>query len=210
MFVLYADKTQLKPRKLEPVTSGSAEVYRVEFTFSAEWKGLSRTAVFRAGERNVSVLLGEDGACGIPWEVLAVPGQQLSAGVYGTRDGGKVVLPTVWVSLGIILEGASSGETARPPTLELWEQELDRKGDALEYDGLNLTLKSGDRPISEVQITGRGGGEGGCATDHRLLSHRDAEGQHPTSAIEGLDEELKKIPAPVEALTNLELEALLK
>lgn len=54
-----------------------------------------------------------------------------------------------------------------------------------------------------------GGGSGGT-TDHRELSHRDAEGQHPIEAISGLEEEIKRIPAPVEALTNQELEAILK
>ena len=52
------------------------------------------------------------------------------------------------------------------------------------------------------------GGEG--TSDHRLLTHRDAEGQHPIEAIEGLSREIQRIPAPVEALTNLELEELLK
>ena len=55
-------------------------------------------------------------------------------GVYGTR-GGEITLPTVWANLGIILEGASPGEAAGPPTPELWGQTL-----------------------AEVQIAGGGGG----------------------------------------------------
>ena len=54
-----------------------------------------------------------------------------------------------------------------------------------------------------------GGGEGGTA-DHRLLTHRDAETQHPASAITGLAAELRRIPPPTEAIPNLELEKLLK
>lgn len=50
----------------------------------------------------------------------------------------------------------------------------------------------------------------GGVTDHRRLTHRDAEGQHPVEAIEGLAEELRRIPAPVEPLTNEDLEELLK
>ena len=50
----------------------------------------------------------------------------------------------------------------------------------------------------------------GGVTDHRQLTHRDAEGQHPMEAIEGLAEELRRIPAPVEPLTNEDLEELLK
>lgn len=46
--------------------------------------------------------------------------------------------------------------------------------------------------------------------DHRQLSHRDAEDQHPIGAISGLEKELERIPEPVEALTNSELEEMLK
>lgn len=56
---------------------------------------------------------------------------------------------------------------------------------------------------------GSGGGEGGTA-DHRLLSHRDAAKQHPIPAIDGLEEQLRRIPAPVEPLSNEDLEEILK
>lgn len=46
--------------------------------------------------------------------------------------------------------------------------------------------------------------------DHRQLSHRDAAEQHPITSISGLKKELERIPEPAEALTNLELEAILK
>ena len=36
-------------------------------------------------------------------------------------------------------------------------------------------------------------------TDHRHLTHRDAEGQHPMGAIEGLKEALSRIPSPMTA-----------
>ena len=48
------------------------------------------------------------------------------------------------------------GEDARPPTPDLWRQELDRKGDHLDYDGLRLRLLSGETVLSEVAITGGG------------------------------------------------------
>ena len=130
MFTLYADKNKLTLRQRETVTSGSANVYPVRFEFSADWDGMKRTAVFRAGEESRSVLLDGSGECSIPWEMLEDPGIRLYAGVYGTRDG-DVVLPTVWTDLGMILTGAAPGEDARMPTPELWQQELDRKQDVL-------------------------------------------------------------------------------
>ena len=197
MFVLHANKNQLTLRDREPVTSGSVNVYRARFTFSPDWDGLTRTAVFRAGAVSRSVLLDDSGECTIPWEVLERPAW-LSAGVYG-KVGEDVVLPTIWANLGTIHEGAVPGEDARPPTPtpELWRQELARKGDRLDYteDG-DLGLYAGDKLLNSVPVAG--GGEGGTS-DHRLLTHRDAEGQHPIEAIEGLKAALERIPRPMTA-----------
>lgn len=208
MFELYVEKNQMCIRRREPVTSGSVNVYDVRFEFSEDWEELEKTAVFRAGEKSVSVLLDDTRETVVPWEVLTVPGRRLETGVYGTR-GAELVLPTIWEDLGYIQTGAAPGEEARPPTPELWEQKLARKGDGLELDGLNLKLLSGENTLSEVELPPPGGGEGGT-TDHRYLSNRDAENQHPMKSIDGLEEELKRIPAPVEPLTNEDLEAILK
>lgn len=155
MFELYAQKTHLTVRAREPVTSGSVNACAARFEFSPDWEGMERVAVFRAGAESRSVLLDSANACGVPWEVLVRPNVLLQAGVYGTREG-AVVLPTVWADLGVILPGASPGEEAGPPAPDLWRQELARKGDALDYDGLSLTLKSGGRALSAVRLAGGG------------------------------------------------------
>lgn len=157
MFILYADKNRMIVRKRELVTSGSVEAYNVRFQFSDDWSGMSRTAIFRAGTESRAVLLEDDDTVVVPWEVLATPNVQLFCGTYGTKEQ-HVVLPTIWADLGLIREGAVPGETAQPPTPDLWEQELAKKGDALDYDGLNLTLKSGSKALSSVQIAGGSGG----------------------------------------------------
>ena len=159
MFELYARKNQLKARRLEPVTSGSVNVYEARFEFSEDWTGLTKAAVFRAGDESREVLLGDGGQCTVPWEVLAASGRRLEAGVYGKDAAGQVVLPTVWADLGYICPGAAPGEESQPPTPELWEQALARKGDRLEYteDGA-LGLWAGETLLSEVEASG---GEGG-------------------------------------------------
>lgn len=53
-----------------------------------------------------------------------------------------------------------------------------------------------------------GGTEGGTL-DHRCLTCRDAENQHPMGAVTGLLEAVRSIPPPVQPITNLELEELL-
>lgn len=130
MFVLCADKNRLTVRQREPVTSGSVNVYHVRFEFSPDWDGLTHTAVFRAGAVSRSVLLDDSGECEIPWEVMEHPQVRLLAGVYG-KAGEDTVLPTIWANLGTILEGAAPGGDARPPTPELWQQELAGKQDKL-------------------------------------------------------------------------------
>ena len=207
MFRLFADKNKLTLLEREAVTSGSVNAYGAEFQFSEDWAGLARVAVFQAGCTSREALLGPEGACVVPWEVLRVPRYHLKAGVCG-KQGEAVVLPTIWADLGVILEGVPAGGSP-PPTPELWEQELGRKGDGLGYtkEG-ELGLYSGDKLLSAVPVSG-GGGEGGT-TDHRSLSNRDAEGQHPMGAIEGLEDEIRRIPAPMRPLTNSELEELLK
>lgn len=157
MFQLYADKNKLTVRQREPVTSGSVNVYTVRFEFSPDWHGLTRKAVFKAGKESRTVLLDESGQCVIPWEILTSHGQPLMAGVFGTAD--ETALPTTWASLGTILEGVPGDSPgAKPPTPDVWEQELDRKGDTLAYDGLNLSLKSGEKTLSSVEIAGGGTG----------------------------------------------------
>lgn len=210
MFLLCAEKNQLRVRRKELLTSGSVNVCAAGFAFSKEWDGLERTAVFAAGDAWAVVPLDASGECLIPREVLSGYGVRLRAGVCGKR-GEEIVLPTVWADLGMILEGAGGGEGSGdrpPPAPEIWRQELERKGDGLSYimDG-ELGLFSGERLLSSVPIPG--GGEGGVS-DHRLLAGRDAAEQHPLEAISGLKRELARIPAPVEPLTNEELEEILK
>lgn len=157
MFILYADKNRLAVRKKEPVTSGSVNVYTAQFEFSTDWQGLTRKAVFKSGSASRTVLLDENGQCTVPWEVLIFPGYPLLAGVFGM--GGETALPTTWANLGTVLEGVlSDGEGSRSPTPDLWKQELDQKGDTLEYDGLSLSLMSGEKTLSTVEIAGGGDG----------------------------------------------------
>lgn len=156
MFKLCAEKNKLILQERETVTSGSVNVYRARFEFSEDWEGLDRVAVFRCGGKSVSILLDESGECTVPWEVLQTPGYRLETGVYGTQDG-ETVLPTVWASLGMVLTGVDAPEGQAPPTPELWEQELDRKGDRMGYtDQGELGLYAGDKLLSSVPVAGGG------------------------------------------------------
>lgn len=109
---------------LTPVTAGTVGM-PVEFTFDESWAGLTKTAVFRVGERTMDCL-GLELQTVVPWELLRRPGCHLFAGVYGCNQDGSLQIPTVWADLGVILPGADpTGDVSADPSLPVWKQALE-------------------------------------------------------------------------------------
>ena len=124
MIICQVSKAAITVARSVLLTSGMVQAVQVRFCFSPEWEGLTRTAVFRAGQVSVSCLLDEQNCCTIPWECLQTAGTHLMVGVYGTRAQ-EVVLPTVECSLGLICTGAQPAEnTPQEPTPTLVQQLL--------------------------------------------------------------------------------------
>ena len=195
MFKLYANKNNLSLREREIITSGSKNVYDVHFSFSADWDGLAKTAIFQYGGRKVSVSLKEDGECKVPWEVLSSYGRPLMVGVYGQRDD-TVVLPTVWVSLGVVLQGALSGEKTGPDSVpEDWQEVLEGKGDNLSLSGQTLNLRSGEKVLSSVDLPGSGSditpGDGLIKEGDTLSVDNPVRGVMTKTEFDALTEEQK-------------------
>ena len=144
----------------ELLTAGMAKAVTVEFVFSDDWDGLTKTAVFSNGKTTVDVLAANwDGdTVPVPHEVLAVPGRHARVGVYGADESG-VVLPTVWVSLGKVQPGADpSGDASADPSLPIWAQLQKQIGD---LDDLK-TYNKGNLvdAINEARSSGGSGGGG--------------------------------------------------
>lgn len=144
----------------ELLTAGMAKAVTVQFVFSPEWDGLTKTAVFSNGKTTVDVLAANwDGdTVHVPHEVLAVPGRHARVGVYGADESG-VVLPTVWVSLGKVQPGADpSGDASADPSLPVWAQLQKQIGD---LDDLK-TYNKGNLvdAINEARSSGGSGGGG--------------------------------------------------
>lgn len=141
----------------ELLTAGMAKAVSVQFVFSGDWDGLTKTAVFSNGRAAVDVLAAKwDGdTVMVAPEVLAVPGRYVRVGVYGTNASG-VVLPTVWVTLGKVQPAAEpSGDPSTDPTLPVWAQLQEIIGDLN-----NLTTKAKENlvaAINEAAKTGSGG-----------------------------------------------------
>lgn len=144
----------------ELLTAGMSKAVTVQFVFSPEWDGLTKTAVFSNGKTTVDVLAANwDGdTVLVPHEVLAVPGRHARVGVYGADESG-VVLPTVWVSLGKVQPGADpSGDASADPALPVWAQLQKQIGD---LDDLK-TYNKGNLvdAINEARSSGGSGGGG--------------------------------------------------
>ena len=144
----------------ELLTAGMSKAVTVQFVFSPDWDGLTKTAVFSNGKTTVDVLAANwDGdTVPVPNEVLAVPGRHARVGVYGADESG-VVLPTVWVSLGKVQPGADpSGDASADPSLPVWAQLQNQIGD---LDDLQ-TYNKGNLvdAINEARSSGGSGGGG--------------------------------------------------
>ena len=144
----------------ELLTAGMSKAVTVQFVFSPEWDGLTKTAVFSNGKTTVDVLAANwDGdTVPVPHEVLAVPGRHARVGVYGADESG-VVLPTVWVSLGKVQPGADpSGDASADPSMPVWAQLQNQIGD---LDDLQ-TYNKGNLvdAINEARSSGGSGGVG--------------------------------------------------
>lgn len=107
--------------QLGAVTTGMVGAVAV-FAFDQAWTGLTKTAVFRAGNVTRDVVLLEEPAVTIPSEVLALR-TTLWVGVYGCDADGTVVIPTVMTAACRIEAGTDpSGDPGTDPDLPVWAQ----------------------------------------------------------------------------------------
>ncbi len=161
----------------ELLSAGMSGVVQVGFTFSSDWDGLHKIAVFSNGAHSVDVPEEDwqENVCTIPAQVLSMPGKTLMAGVYGS-NGAHLVLPTVWCVLGRIEPGVQPAFfEAAPPDSSLWvsiQAQLDAAKDAVplivhaqaeEADGTallvdctlsELTAEAGEGRVILLELSG--------------------------------------------------------
>lgn len=113
----------------ELITTRSAGI-QVQFTFSEDWDGLAKFAIFRNGEDDesrVAMAIPSSGLVELPAENCAVDyiDEPIFAGVYGNDGLGTTIIPTIWASMGVLREGASyEGAMPADPTPDMWAQIL--------------------------------------------------------------------------------------
>ena len=109
-------------RSQQPLTVGLRGA-SAHFAFGEPWAELTKTAVFRQGEKTVTVVdIGKQ--VEIPWEVLTLPGVPVMIGIYGTDAEEKLVIPTVWAETEPVRPGTDPDQGVSPaePTPSVWEQ----------------------------------------------------------------------------------------
>ena len=181
--------------RCEQFTSGRVGA-RIKFSFSSEWAGLSKTAVFTNGDTTIDVLNVADEIT-IPHEVLAISGKKLKVGVYGytVGDNGniEIAIPTVYADLGKVVKGADpSGDVSADPTLPVWSQIQALMGNLndLDTEAKNNLVAA----INEAAQTGSGGGstveldttltQSGKAADAKAVGDALAGKQNTISDLE--------------------------
>ena len=135
------------------LTSGMVKAVCVAFQFSDDWEGMNKVAVFSNGSTTIDVSIDEVDRCYIPHEVLAVPGKDVTCGVYGSQGTGDAlnVLPTVKCSLGKVVEGVDpTGDESVPPTPNF----MDALGNIDEALDVILDIQANLTGIVDVELPG--------------------------------------------------------
>lgn len=134
----------------EPLTSGMVG-QTIHFEYSHDFDGLMITAVFTDGKNTVNVV-NPGSECVIPHEVLTTVGATVQVGIYAVK-GDKLVIPTVYAIIGIVLKGADpDGDESTEPSLPVWAQ--------IQNDVSDL-----DTRVTELEEHGGGGGSASVTDD---------------------------------------------
>lgn len=98
---------------------------KISFNFPESWNGYKKTAVFRNGEKTLSVVLDEsselctgENECYIPYEVIKAP--QFTVSVFGVLGESKATTPQARVK--VTESGYGEGDAPSAPTPTQYEQ----------------------------------------------------------------------------------------
>lgn len=145
--------TDIHVTKLGKLTTGMVGA-TASFSFSPEWNGLLKTAVFYGGIEKDVILTGD--TVKIPPECIRTPG--LTVGVYGHLADGTEVIPTVMSERIEVATGTKpSGDAQSGFTPDKWMQLLGMIGD--------LSMLTTDDKANLVAAINEAARKGGGAVD---------------------------------------------
>ena len=98
------------------VVADSRNYLYAEFAFlSEDWNGITKTAIFRKGNKSFKIILDEDNTCLVPWEVL-------ECGTMFVSVFGGDLITTNSLVVSIMGSGYSEGDTPSEPTPDVYTQ----------------------------------------------------------------------------------------
>ena len=126
MIRVQIDKNSAWVTQREKITmySEGYDAVQIELSLSDEWSGLSKIAVFRAGDVQIDVAVSGNTVT-VPANVILVPNVHLFFGLYGLATAnGRVAIPTTWADLGIIQPAAdpTAAQNYGQPVPDLYAQ----------------------------------------------------------------------------------------
>ena len=112
---------------------------KIRFNFPETWNGYDKTAVFRNGDKKISVVLNSDNAlctgeneCYVPYEVIKAP--QFTVSVFGVLGDSRATTPQVKI---IVREsGYGEGDAPSEPTSSVYEQLINLANETKEISRL--------------------------------------------------------------------------
>lgn len=147
--------TLIPPR--ESLTPGAVNAVQLEFTFSEEWNGLTKTCVFSNEIETVPAELQND-ITSVPTEVLDEVYRWISVGVSGEDAEGTVIIPTIWCRIGQCIPGASGRFVTIDMLQAYWsKQEIDlhTEGDGSKFlgdDGVYHYVSQGGGDVTHEEL----------------------------------------------------------
>ena len=89
-----------------------------KFSFSDDWKGVTKTAIFKSANGKAYTMILKNDFCEVPWEVIEKPIFYVSVFGGDLITANKVIVP-------VLESGYEKGETPQEPTPDVYQQILD-------------------------------------------------------------------------------------
>lgn len=144
--------------------SNSVDYLQATFSFSSDWDGTMKTAIFKRGLATIKAVVLEDDACLVPWEIIHENGFQVS--VIGVGNGQRITTNPVYVD--IKASGPLTGDAPAPFTPSQYEQIMS----ILEHlrGGLtNQVIAKRSNADFDFKFVHNGGGGGGSSVEWEQL-----------------------------------------
>lgn len=195
MFTISIGKADTQCPDKVTLTSGMVKAVQVAFTFSEDWENFNKIAVFCNGTISIDVPLDREDKCYIPHEILAVAGNEVTAGVYGCKGEGDdyVAIPTVKCSLGKVVEGVNpSGDESAEPTPTVMDDIVIRVGN----------IEQGELGVN-TQVYGKNNIVGGVNNSvgtkgYRITGYAGIVGETGDYVIDGTEEDALAIQSLID------------